>query len=63
MVSAVKRSIAYVDFKDAISVRRVFSNKIFLKGKLIRVACSKIGLELILSKTGIINAFLVINFT
>ena len=42
--SAVKRCIAFIDFKDSISVRRVFSNKIFIKGKLVKVTLSRLAL-------------------
>ena len=49
--SAIKRCLALVDFKDSISVRRVFSNKIFIKGKHVRITLSRLALELVLSKT------------
>ncbi len=50
-VSSVKRSFAFVDYQDPISVRRTFTNKIFIKGKFVKVTLSKLAMELILSKT------------
>ena len=52
-VSGVKRSFAFVEFKDTISVRRTFTNKIFIKGKHVKIALSKLGMELCLSKSAI----------
>ena len=48
---AGKKSFALVDYKDSISVRRVFTNKIFVKGKYCKVTCSKLAMELMLSRT------------
>jgi len=50
-VSSVKRGYAFVDFKDSISVKRTFTNKIFIKGKHVKVTLSKLGMELILSRS------------
>ena len=48
---AGKKSFALVDFQQEISVRRAFSNKIFIKGKHCKVTCSKLAIELCLSRT------------
>ena len=40
-----------MDFQQEISVRRAFTNKIFIKGKHCKVACSKLAIELTLSRT------------
>ena len=46
-----KKSFALCDFTQPISLRRAFSNKIFIKGKYCKVTCSKLAMELVLSKT------------
>jgi len=50
-VSSVKRSFASVEFQDSISVKRTFSQKIFIKGKHVKITLSKLAMELILSTT------------
>ena len=45
------RSFAFVEFKDTISVKRTYTNKIFIKGKHVKVTLSKLAMELILSRT------------
>ena len=47
----VKKNIAFVEFKDNISVRRAFTNKNFIKGKHAKVTLSKLAMELVLSKS------------
>lgn len=44
-----KKNFAFVEFKDAISVRRTFTNKNFIKGKYVKVTLSKLAMELVLS--------------
>mgnify|MGYP001190036232 CR=1 FL=1 len=46
-----KKTFALCDFTQPISLRRAFSNKIFIKGKFCKVTCSKLAMELILSRT------------
>ena len=50
-LKASKKSYALVEYKDPISVRRTFTNKIFIKGKHIRTALSKLAIELVLSRS------------
>ena len=50
-ISSVKKSFAFVEFNDTISVKRTYTNKIFIKGKHVKVTLSKLAMELILSRT------------
>ncbi len=49
--TSVKRSYGFVEFKAPISVKRAFVNKIFIKGKHVKITLSKLAMELVLSRT------------
>lgn len=51
-IKAPGNSFGFVDYREVISIRRAFaSGKIFIKGKHVKVALSKLAIELVLSET------------
>ena len=49
--TSVKKTYGFLDFREDKSVRRAFGSKIFVKGKHVKVACSKFAMEILLSDT------------
>ena len=46
-----KKSYGLMDFKDTIAMRKAFGAKIFVKGKHVKIALSRFGMEVALSPT------------